>query len=241
MPAAAKTKPEPLRDLLARLGACPEAIEWAGKRRPRAAWDACERGDWLLWIAEKQGVDRRLLVRAACACARTALQYVPPDEVRPLRAIETAEAWTCGEAGPKEVAAAGAAAGDAAWAAARAAAWAAARDAARDAARAAAGDAAGAAAGDAARAAARDAAWAAAGDAAWAAARAAAGDAAWAAARDAAGAAARAAARDAARAAARAAARDAWAAARDAALKQCADLVRGIIGYDVIRAGKDGP
>lgn len=38
-------------------------------------------------------IDRRVAVWCAAQCARTALQYVPEGELRPLRAIEAAEAW----------------------------------------------------------------------------------------------------------------------------------------------------
>ena len=96
-----------------------------------AAWETCEDAcDMLCLLAY---VDRKAAVKAACACARTALQYLPPGEDRPLRAIETAEAWTRGEATEdqcREAASAARAtraarAADAAWAAADAAAYAA--------------------------------------------------------------------------------------------------------------------
>jgi len=73
--------------------ACPEAREWAGERTPEQAWDESPRADWLLWWAAKCGVDRKLLVKAACQCARRALRFVPDGEMRPLRAIEAAENW----------------------------------------------------------------------------------------------------------------------------------------------------
>ena len=100
--------------------ACAEAIAWCGERSAREAYTQCERADWLLW-ALGQIVDRQLLVLAACACARRALQYVPAGEMRPLRAIETAERWSRGGAKISEVQTAA----DAAGAAAVAAAWAA--------------------------------------------------------------------------------------------------------------------
>ena len=122
---------------LASVGACPDAKVWAAQRSAREAWAECERADWLLWWAATAEIDRKLLVRAACACARLALRFVPAVEVRPLRAIETAEAWCDGHATIAEVNAARAAAraaedaagaagaaGAAAWAAG-AAAWAA--------------------------------------------------------------------------------------------------------------------
>jgi len=48
------------RDLLVRFGACSDARTWASSLRTsvdaKAAWDACPRGDWLLWIARRIGV-----------------------------------------------------------------------------------------------------------------------------------------------------------------------------------------
>jgi hypothetical protein len=89
---------------LLRRGACADAVAWVGQRKdPRRAWHACERGDWLLWIAAKVGVDRKLVVRAACACAREALRRVPQGEDRPRKCIEVAERWADGKASIEEV------------------------------------------------------------------------------------------------------------------------------------------
>jgi hypothetical protein len=60
---------------------------------PVAAWNNCQRPDWMLWAAWKLGVDCRLIVRAAAMCARTALKFVTAGENRPLAAIEAAERW----------------------------------------------------------------------------------------------------------------------------------------------------
>jgi hypothetical protein len=82
--------------------ACSEAIEWAKQyRSPIDAWNACDRGDWMLWVAGKLSgkplsKKRKLLTLAKCECARLALNFVPKDEKRPLRAIQTAEAWAKG-------------------------------------------------------------------------------------------------------------------------------------------------
>ena len=81
------------------LGACSEAVRWArGYPSLRAAWAACERGDWMLWLAAALSggygsATHRRLVLAACACARTALHLVAATEDRPRVAIETAERW----------------------------------------------------------------------------------------------------------------------------------------------------
>ena len=99
------------------------AVAWLNTQPDvTTAWDACERADWMLWLASRLDIPRPLLVLAVCDCARTALQYVPEDEGRPLAAIEAAEAWA---ADPTDAAA------DAADAASYAASYAAARAAAR--------------------------------------------------------------------------------------------------------------
>jgi hypothetical protein len=92
------------------LRACCEARDWAaGQPDAATAWATCERGDWLLWYVgrtaagEPWSEEWKLLVRAICECARLALPNVPEGEARPRLAIETAEAWTRGEATEEEV------------------------------------------------------------------------------------------------------------------------------------------
>ena len=102
------------------IGACAEACLWCGERTAEQAWLECERADWLLWWAGRAGIDRKLLVRTACQCARRALRFVPDGESCALRAIEAAEAWCDGQASIDEVRAAAADA-DAAYDAATAA------------------------------------------------------------------------------------------------------------------------
>jgi hypothetical protein len=199
------------------LRACEEAVSWAeAYPDPQTMWNACERGDWMLWLVGKtRGDDRHKLVLAACACARLALMHVEKGEDRPRLAIETAEKWARGEDGVTLADVRKAA--DAAYAADSAAA-----AAAYDAAAAAAADYA--AADDAANDTAADYAAAAAAD--YAAAAAAAYDAAAAYAAAAADYAAAAAAADYAAAAYDDAAA-AYAAAKKRTLKKCAELVRG--------------
>jgi hypothetical protein len=85
---------------LKELNACQEAINWsAGFDDAQQAWDACENGAWMLWLVGKLCEDRKLLVLAACQCARLALKYIPENEKRPVTAIEIAEKWARNEEG----------------------------------------------------------------------------------------------------------------------------------------------
>jgi len=92
------TNAEVLR-VLSEYEACEDLSEWAEEHGGLLAdlWRDCQDGELMLWLAARAGVDRRTVVRAACACARTALQYVPAGEERPRRALETADAWTRGK------------------------------------------------------------------------------------------------------------------------------------------------
>ena len=94
-----------------------EARGWSSAREWLEAWEVCDDARWMLHAAASVAVDRRIVVLAACACARTALRHVPEDEARPLRAIETAEAWARGEATAVQARAASLDANDAAAAA----------------------------------------------------------------------------------------------------------------------------
>ena len=91
-------------DKLNKLDACNEAVREAKKfKSGQAAWDNSARGDWMLWLVGRisgkpESAKRKKLVLCACECARLALVHVPKGENRPLKAIETAEAWARGEA-----------------------------------------------------------------------------------------------------------------------------------------------
>src|SRR3990172_5601749 len=52
-----------------------------------------KRGDWMLWIAARLEIDKKLIVLAACDCAELSLQFVPNNENRPKEAIEAARRW----------------------------------------------------------------------------------------------------------------------------------------------------
>ena len=105
------------------MNACHEAVEWVADQSPYDAWRKCERGDWMLWIAAKLEIDRKIIVQAACDCAEQSLRYT--DDPRPAEAIRIARLWCIGKADISEVRAAYAASDAASAVAAYAAAYAA--------------------------------------------------------------------------------------------------------------------
>ena len=91
-------------EALRRRDACKDAVAWCEQHDSfAAAWAACERGDWMMWLLGElsgppESDSRKKLVMCACACARLALRHVPCGDERPRRAIEVAEAYCRGEA-----------------------------------------------------------------------------------------------------------------------------------------------
>src|SRR3990167_8668994 len=81
-----------LGEMAAWAEACPVRMGGRG-RTCLDLWASAPRGYWLLWYAQKAGAPRPALVRAAPACARPALRFVPEGEDRPRLAVEAAEAW----------------------------------------------------------------------------------------------------------------------------------------------------
>jgi hypothetical protein len=94
------------RERLNTIGACHDAVEWAGKyKTPKAAWKACQRGDWMLWLIGKtsgppDSDSRRKLVLVAAQCAELALPFARDEETRAIceSTIQTCYAYAAGEA-----------------------------------------------------------------------------------------------------------------------------------------------
>ena len=62
---------------LEKLNACEEAVEWASQQKSfPSAWEACERGDWMLWLAYKLRIDDRKLTMAKYHCAAQVLHLM---------------------------------------------------------------------------------------------------------------------------------------------------------------------
>ena len=102
------------KEQLEDLSACEESVEWVGDRDLKTAWEECARGDWMLWLAARLKVDRKLVALATCDCAETSLNFVRADEGRPAAALRIVRAWCAGEATLDEVKGAAGAAADAA-------------------------------------------------------------------------------------------------------------------------------
>ena len=75
---------------------CEEAVIFRSKYKTfKQAWDNCPRGDWMLWIAHKLGVDIKTLTLAKVECAKTVI-HLMQDE-RSKTAIKVAEKFAKGE------------------------------------------------------------------------------------------------------------------------------------------------
>ncbi len=87
---------------LKKLGACKDAVIWAFEQENlEKAWQNCERGDWMLWLAGKTAgpsgdTRRKKLVLAAVECAELSISYVRAGENRPAKALRIARDWAIG-------------------------------------------------------------------------------------------------------------------------------------------------
>ncbi len=86
-----------LSDILYKYGACSASKVWA---RPwtnkRRAWWHCQNPGWLLWIACRVGVDKKLLLFAATSCIRYSLSTrveSQPAQNRVYTRLNLAEKW----------------------------------------------------------------------------------------------------------------------------------------------------
>lgn len=60
------------------------------------AWEDCHRGDWMLWIAYRLGVNERKFFLAKARCAKTVFHLMNHEESR--NAVEVAERYGLGTA-----------------------------------------------------------------------------------------------------------------------------------------------
>ena len=100
------------KQYLESLKACDNAIEWAGDKPIEQVVAECHRGDWLLWLANRCGVELQPLTLAKAHCANT-VRHLMTDE-RSVKAVDVAIAFGEGRATRDELDAAADAAADAA-------------------------------------------------------------------------------------------------------------------------------
>ena len=80
------------KDFLIKHRACNEAIDWAEQfETVEQAWEACERGDWMLRIAQKIGANDKSLPLAKGHCANT-VRHLMQDK-RSIAAVDAAIAY----------------------------------------------------------------------------------------------------------------------------------------------------
>ena len=84
------------KQYLESLKACDDAIEWAGDKPIEQVVAECHRGDWLLWLAKKCGVELQPLTLAKGHCANT-VRHLMTDE-RSVKAVDVAIAFGEGRA-----------------------------------------------------------------------------------------------------------------------------------------------
>lgn len=95
--------------ILKKLDACLPALEWVATQKDyKDAWQNCERGDWMLWLAKKLKVDDRKLTLAKFKCANQVRHLL--EDQRSLAALDAAERYGNGEITREELNAAVAAA-----------------------------------------------------------------------------------------------------------------------------------
>jgi hypothetical protein len=71
---------------------CIKSIEFRNQYPDfQSAWNACPRGDWMLWIASKLNIDEKVLILAKGLCANT-VRHLMKNE-NSLKAIDTAIAF----------------------------------------------------------------------------------------------------------------------------------------------------
>lgn len=81
---------------------CEEALDFRKEFKTfEEAWEKCSRGDWMLWIAARIGVDHRLLTLAKAMCAKTVI-HLMKDE-RSINAVNVAEKYGRGEASKEDL------------------------------------------------------------------------------------------------------------------------------------------
>ena len=81
---------------LEKLNACSEAVKWVASQKDyKTAWQNCERGDWMLWLAWMLKVDDRKLTLTNFKCANQ-VRHLMKDK-RSIVALDAKERYGKGE------------------------------------------------------------------------------------------------------------------------------------------------
>ena len=75
--------------------ACEAARVWAADKTIEEVVSTCERGEWLLWLAQKVGVPLQELTLAKARCAKTVIHLM--RDKRSINAVNVAEKFGLGE------------------------------------------------------------------------------------------------------------------------------------------------
>ena len=93
-----------LRKKLLKIKACQDGVEWLADQTAEDAWATCQRGDWMLWVGSRCGVDFQTITLTKVKCARL-VQHLMQDQ-RSLDALDIAEQFALGNATREQIAAA---------------------------------------------------------------------------------------------------------------------------------------
>jgi len=87
---------------LKELKPCNEGLEFVKNSKSLLdAWNTCERGDWMLWIAKRLGCDLQTLTLAKGLCAKTVYKLMKDNRSR--KAVRVAIAFGLGKATIEEL------------------------------------------------------------------------------------------------------------------------------------------
>jgi hypothetical protein len=89
------------KELLIELNACKLAREWAGDMPIEEVVATCDRGDWLLWLAQEVDADFQLFTLAKGHCANMVRHLMKDD--RSINAVDVAIAFGEGKATREEL------------------------------------------------------------------------------------------------------------------------------------------
>jgi hypothetical protein len=89
---------EAIRAVVAEPPSLEQAMSTTRGEVAHRAWASSERGDELLRLAARGGVEPRVVILAMCDCARLAAPFFPEGDEQPLLALDRIERWAQGSA-----------------------------------------------------------------------------------------------------------------------------------------------